>query len=128
MTTSWWSKIQLSLRVLAVVVVLVLAISTPSRAGDISYVYDDAGRLLAVIDPASDTAIYAYDAVGNLTGITRQASSTLAIFQFTPFSGPGGTAVTIYGTGFSATPASNTVKFNCCIRRWNWYTSNSVYL
>lgn len=81
-------------------------------AADISYVYDDAGRLRAVIDPASDTAIYAYDSVGNLTGITRQASSTLAVLQFTPSSGPVGTTVTIYGTGFSATPASNTVKFN----------------
>jgi YD repeat-containing protein len=68
--------------------------------------------VIAVIDPATDTAVYAYDAVGNLTGITRQASSTLAIFQFTPSGGSVGTAVTIYGTGFSATLASNTVKFN----------------
>lgn len=83
-----------------------------SSAGDISYVYDNLGRLMAVIDPATDTAVYSYDAVGNLTGITRQTSATLAIFQFTPSSGPVGTAVTIYGTGFSATPASNTVKFN----------------
>jgi YD repeat-containing protein len=83
-----------------------------SSAGDISYVYDNLGRVIAVIDPATDTAVYAYDAVGNLTGITRQASSTLAIFQFTPSSGPVGTNVTIYGTGFSTTPASNTVKFN----------------
>jgi YD repeat-containing protein len=83
-----------------------------STAADISYVYDDAGRLIAVIDPASDTAIYAYDSVGNLTGITRQASSTLAIIHFTPSSNPVGSPVTIYGTGFSATPASNTIKFN----------------
>jgi len=72
----------------------------------------DLGRLLAVIDPATDTAVYSYDAVGNLTGITRQTSSTLALFPFTPGTGPAGTAVTISGTGFSATPASNTVKFN----------------
>ncbi len=83
-----------------------------SPAADISYVYDDAGRLRAVIDPASDTAIYAYDSIGNLTGITRQASTTLAVLQFTPGTGPVGTTITIYGTGFSATPASNTVKFN----------------
>lgn len=112
MKLSWGSTIQRSLRALAVIGILVLALSTPSRAGDISYVYDNLGRLLAVIDPASDTAVYQYDAVGNLTGITRQVSSTLAIFQFTPSSGPVGTSVTIYGTGFSATPASNTVKFN----------------
>jgi YD repeat-containing protein len=75
-------------------------------------VYDDAGRLLAVIDPTTDTAIYAYDSVGNLTGITRQPSSTLAIIQFTPSASPIGSTVTLYGTGFSATPASNSVKFN----------------
>lgn len=85
---------------------------TPLSGADISYVYDDLGRLTAVIDPATDTAVYSYDAVGNLTGITRQSSATLAIFQFTPSNGPVGTSVTIYGTGFSATPASNTLKFN----------------
>lgn len=87
-------------------------LGTPSVAADISYVYDDAGRLRAVIDPATNTAVYVYDAVGNLTGITQQPSSTLAVLQFTPSSSPIGTTVTIYGTGFSATPASNTVKFN----------------
>ena len=94
------------------VVALVVLLILPGLAADISYVYDDLGRLRAVIDPASDTAIYAYDSVGNLTGITRQSSTTLAVLQFTPGNGPIGTTVTIYGTGFSATPASNTVKFN----------------
>lgn len=112
MNTTWWSTIQRSLRAVAVTGLLSLAITVPSQAGDISYVYDNLGRAIAVIDPATDTAVYAYDAVGNLTGITRQTSSTLAIFQFTPSSGPVGASVTIYGTGFSATPASNTVKFN----------------
>jgi YD repeat-containing protein len=83
-----------------------------SSAANISYVYDSLGRVIAVIDPATDTAVYSYDADGNLTGITRQTSATKSILQFTPSSGPVGTPVTIYGTGFSATPASNTVKFN----------------
>ncbi|WP_187299424.1 IPT/TIG domain-containing protein [Nitrospira moscoviensis] len=91
---------------------LALAGVLSGSAADISYVYDHLGRLIAVIDPATDTAVYSYDAVGNLTGITRQSSGTLAVFQFTPSGGPVGTTVTIYGTGFSATPASNTVKFN----------------
>jgi YD repeat-containing protein len=81
-------------------------------AGAPHYVYDDAGRLLAVIDPTSDTAVYTYDAVGNLLSITRQPSSQLAIFNFTPKRGPIGTVVTIYGTGFSATPSQNTITFN----------------
>ena len=108
---SWrWTTGRLS--VLSLVAALALLLILPSLAADISYVYDDAGRLRAVIDPASDTAIYAYDSLGNLTGITRQSSTTLAVLQFTPSTGPVGSTVTIYGTGFSATPASNTVKFN----------------
>ncbi len=106
----WWStgRLQIAALVVALAVLLIL----PSLAADISYVYDDAGRLRAVIDPASDTAIYAYDSVGNLTGITRQPSTTLAVLQFTPSASPIGSTVTLYGTGFSATPASNTVKLN----------------
>lgn len=105
-----WTTGRLS--VLSLVAAWALLLILPSLAADISYVYDDAGRLRAVIDPASDTAIYAYDSVGNLTGITRHSSTTLAVLQFTPSTGPVGTTVTLYGTGFSATPASNTVKFN----------------
>jgi YD repeat-containing protein len=97
----------------AFVLAAFLLASPPQLSGaDISYVYDNLGRVLAAIDPATDTAIYQYDAVGNLTGITRQPSTTKAILQFTPSSGSVGTSVTIYGTGFSATPASNVVKFN----------------
>jgi YD repeat-containing protein len=107
----WRSRRRSALLTTAVLVLACLGVF-PGLAADISYVYDDAGRLRAVIDPASDTAVYAYDAVGNLTGITRQPSSTFAVLQFTPSSSPISTTVTIYGTGFSATPASNTVTFN----------------
>jgi len=111
-TISRWQRVRSTVRTVALILALSLTGLLPSGAGDISYVYDQVGRLMAVIDPATDTAIYSYDAVGNLLGITRQNSATLAIFQFTPDKGPVGTTVTIYGTGFSATPASNTVKFN----------------
>lgn len=105
-------RILSSMPIISLIVAWAVLLILPGLAADISYVYDDAGRLRAVIDPASDTAIYAYDRVGNLTGITRQPSTTLAVLQFTPSAGPGGTPVTLYGMGFSATPASNTVKFN----------------
>lgn len=107
-----WRWATSPLQIIPLTVVLAVLLILPGQAADISYVYDDVGRLRAVIDPASDTAIYVYDSVGNLTGITRQSSTTLAVLQFTPGTGPVGTTVTIYGTGFSATPASNTVKFN----------------
>jgi len=78
----------------------------------ISYVYDSLGRLIAVINPAGDTAVYNYDAVGNVLSIDRRSSSTASIVEFSPKSGPVGTTVTIHGTAFSITPNQNTVTFN----------------
>lgn len=79
---------------------------------DVNYIYDEIGRLRAVTDPNGNIAEYRYDAVGNLTEIVRYTSGQLAIIEFTPNEGPVGTSVTIYGSGFSTTPANNTVKFN----------------
>ena len=53
-----------------------------------------------------------YDAAGNITQIRRQPNGSFGITSFDPTSGAIGAAVTIYGSGFSATPANNTVKFN----------------
>ncbi len=78
----------------------------------ISYVYDELGRLRAVTDPNSDTAVYNYDAVGNLLTISRQSSGLVSIIEFSPTSGSVGTNVGISGTGFSTTPSQNTVAFN----------------
>lgn len=80
-------------------------------AGPVSYAYDESGRLMAVIGP-TETAIYTYDAAGNLQSISRQSSAQISIFNFTPGRGATGTEVTITGTGFSATPAQNAVTFN----------------
>jgi len=77
-----------------------------------TFVHDDAGRLVAAVDPDGDTARYHYDVVGNLVSIDRVASSTTRILEVTPKKGPVGSKVTIYGTGFSATPSSNTVTFD----------------
>jgi hypothetical protein len=56
--------------------------------------------------------VYFYDAVGNLTSISRQSSASVSIIDINPASGPVSTAVTIFGTGFSPTPSENTVTFN----------------
>jgi len=84
----------------------------PAHGADISYVYDALGRLVGVIDPASDTAVYRYDAVGNLLSIDRYSSQSVSIIDFTPDRGANGTTVTISGTGFSATASENSVTFN----------------
>ena len=83
-----------------------------AASADITYVYDRLGRLIGVVDPASDTAVYHYDAVGNLTSISRQSSALVSVIDFNPSSGPVESTVTIYGTGFSPTPSENTVTFN----------------
>jgi RHS repeat-associated protein len=84
--------------------------SPPSNA--FRFFHDPDGRLSAAIDPEGSTAIYNWDAAGNLLSISSHASSKLSIVQLSPQRGEVGATVTIEGTGFSATPASNTVKFN----------------
>jgi YD repeat-containing protein len=97
--------------IVAVACALALWQPAPARA-DITYIYDRLGRLVGVVDPAGDTAVYRYDAVGNLLSISRHASTTVSIIDFSPDRGLVGTSVTIQGTGFSATPSQNTVTFN----------------
>ena len=96
--------------------VLLIGISSTvvlqGQSAPVNYVYDELGRLVAVIDGTGASAVYVYDAVGNLTSIGRYTSGTVSILEFTPCNGPNGTTVTIYGTGFGSTPSQNTVTFN----------------
>lgn len=93
-------------------VLSLLVWSAPLTAQPVKYVYDELGRLVAVTDGGGDSAVYTYDAVGNLLSIARHTASDVEIFEFSPNSGVVGVTVTLDGTGFSATPASNTVQFN----------------
>jgi YD repeat-containing protein len=83
-----------------------------AQTGTITYIYDDLGRLVGVVDPAGDAVTYTYDAVGNVQSISRQSSSLVSVIEFTPDGGAVGTTVTIYGTGFSTTASQNAVTFN----------------
>jgi YD repeat-containing protein len=95
------------------VIWLSLARSAVAQQGGVAnYFYDSNGRLTAVLSPTGEAAIYNYDPAGNFTSITRRAANELSIIDFTPNAGAVGAQVTIYGTGFSATPSANTVKFN----------------
>jgi YD repeat-containing protein len=91
---------------------LVLIFAAVTRGQSIVNVYDELGRLIAIIHPSGDVARYAYDAAGNLLSISRSSSSSVSVIHLTPNHGPVGTVVTIYGTGFSTTPSQNTVTFN----------------
>lgn len=94
--------------------VLLLAAGTAAHAdnGPIDFAYDELGRLVGLSDRTGAGATYTYDALGNILSITNAVAGQVAIMEFTPDGGPVGATVTIFGTGFSATAAANTVRFN----------------
>lgn len=80
------------------------------QGGTTYYVYDDNGRLSAVVSPAGEAALYEYDAAGNFTVIRRIGPETLTLLYFFPQEGPVGELVTFVGVGFGA--GVNAVSFN----------------
>ena len=76
-------------------------LGTYAEAQEIRYVYDELGRLIAVMDEQGRTAIYEYDEVGNILAIRRtDATGAVAITFFNPNKGPIGTRVEIFGIGY----------------------------
>ncbi len=101
---------RLALSGLAVVVMLFCGLAL---AAEQRYVYDNLGRLIAVVDEAGNATTYSYDPAGNLISVTRQGGGgALAVTAFTPDRGKAGDAITILGAGFLPGAAANTVTFN----------------
>lgn len=99
----------------AVLSVILSGITSAAQApsnGPVSYIYDELGRLVAVIDGSGNAGVYSYDAVGNIVSISRYASTQVSVISFSPMLGAVGSSVTIYGTGFSSTTTQNSVQFN----------------
>jgi YD repeat-containing protein len=105
------SRFHLSIT-LVIIFLFLCPASYAQQGGTARYFYDDNGRLKTVLSPTGEAAIYSYDPAGNFTAITRRTANELSIIDFTPKTGPVGTSVTLYGTGFDATASGNTVKFN----------------
>jgi YD repeat-containing protein len=100
-----------ALAALVVVIILTAASSSGYAQGSTTrYVYDDNGRLRAVIAPNGEANIYEYDAAGNFTEIRRNTANTLEALDFSPRECLPGIQVTIIGTGFGA--GVNAVAFN----------------
>jgi YD repeat-containing protein len=88
---------------------MLLAATTANAA--ISYSYDELGRLVGMDDGGGHKVTYIYDPAGNMTTIGVN-TSILRITSIAPSCASAGTAITIAGSGFGATPGGNTVKFN----------------
>ena len=58
-------------RVAGVLMLCATAVLSSVSADQATYIYDDLGRLVQVIDGQGNVATYNYDAVGNLLSITR---------------------------------------------------------
>lgn len=87
------------------------------------YIYDQNGRLRAVITPEG-AAVYDYDPAGNFTAIRRLSVNACEALEFSPRQGAPGTTVTIYGVGFN-TQVSR-VTFNGAIATITAQTATSV--
>ena len=99
----------------ALILSVLLWVPSSTLAQGIRYIYDDLNRLVGVVDQQGNAAEYVYDAVGNILQIKRNnvpTGATLAITLVRPSKGPVGTAVHLFGKGFSPIPGDNQVGFN----------------
>lgn len=95
---------------LTLAVVLTAPRARAQQGGTTRFVYDDNGRLNAVISPNGEAAVYDYDQAGNFTAIRRISADTLTLLAFFPHEGGAGDEVTFVGSGFNAGVTS--VAFN----------------
>jgi YD repeat-containing protein len=103
------------LRAFATLVFAIVCLAAPlslnaQQGNTTRYVYDDDGRLHAVISPTGEAVVYEYDAAGNIRSIQRLAADALALFSFSPHEGLSGDIVTFTGVGFGA--GVSNVSFN----------------
>lgn len=105
-----------AMRSIALIVVCAVLVPTKLLAqASIYYVYDSLNRLVAVVDQQGSAATYTYDAVGNILRIDRFEATgppgVVAISLFTPSAGAVGTTVQVFGRGFAAGIAQNSLFF-----------------
>jgi RHS repeat-associated protein len=104
-------RLVVGLVVLCVLFTPGMALASPPTTA-IRYFYDAEGHLKGLYVPSSETALYTWDAAGNLLSVGRKSSLVLSITELAPSEAAVGETVTIDGTGFSTTTSNDTVKFN----------------
>jgi YD repeat-containing protein len=99
-------------RVVAAVVLAALLLVLPTALlaqPKILYVYDDLNRLIAVIDPQGNAAIYTYDAVGNILRIERftiDPSGTPSLTAVSPSSASSDTTLPVTLQARTSSPSA----------------------
>jgi YD repeat-containing protein len=95
--------------------VIVFTLSATAQSGTTQYVYDDNGRLKAIIAPNGETSVYEYDAAGNILSITRRNTPVVSISSFGNSQEDCVSTdllrIIISGTGFIPDISQNTVTF-----------------
>ncbi|MCS6320310.1 MAG: RHS repeat protein, partial [Nitrospira sp.] len=103
-------------RVFGVFIQLCLGVASTCfvYADQAQYLYDDQERLTSVSDGTGATAVYNYDALGNLLSIDRLTPPGIGIgiYLVNPVTGPITQLCRLQGYGFDPVPANNVVKFN----------------
>ncbi|MCD9189202.1 MAG: RHS repeat protein [Pyrinomonadaceae bacterium] len=96
--------------------IIVLVLSASAQSGTTQYVYDENGRLKAVIAPNGETTVYEYDAAGNNISIVRQNNPIVSINSITfnrqDCASATISSVAISGSGFIPDLTQNSVTFN----------------
>lgn len=104
-----------SLTLAALSVFLAIGLAGPAHAADIVYLYNAKSELIGMIAADGTAVSWNWDANGNLLSITRTDASSIpgavGITLVSPNGGNVGDTIEIFGKGFSATPAQNTVTF-----------------
>ncbi len=121
---------RLSSIILWLLLIVGLALCAQAQQAVIHYVYDDLGRLVGVVDQEGNAATYTYDAVGNILAVGRHnvgdKAGPVAITLISPNKGKIGTAVSIFGKGFSADALQNIVSFSGAIATVSAASTNSI--
>ena len=92
-----------------------LSLAASGQTGTTQYIYDDNGRLTAVITPSGEVSVYEYDSAGNIISVTRQNNSIVLISSLAYSQSDCQTnlnsQIIIRGTGFISDLNQNAVSF-----------------
>jgi hypothetical protein len=85
------------------------------------------GRLVLVANSDGSAIAYSHDESGNVVSISNWTATTQHVAGFMPEAGHAGTPITIYGNGFSPTPAQNAITIGGVSASVSGATSTTLF-